>query len=99
MIFSQQKIVAPKQNLARSSTTNSKTDVFHILARGFPWTVKADDVCAFFQNVNIVGGRQGIHITRNVAMEATFFVGSKEDLNKALACDKRQVDSRTIHGT
>lgn len=72
--------------------------VYRILARGFPWQVRPENVIAFFKNVYIVGGVNGIHIRKNVAMEATFFVNSKEDLNKALSHDKLQVDSRTIHG-
>ena len=82
------------------STNSLQTDggVYRILARGFPWQVKPEDVGRFFQNVSIVGGISGIHIKRNGAMEATFFVTSKDGLHKALAHDKRQIDSRTIHG-
>ncbi|XP_055315788.1 G-rich sequence factor 1-like [Sitodiplosis mosellana] len=91
--------LSPKKRAIHSSTISLKMDdgVYRILARGFPWQVKPEDVSAFFQNVIIVGGRNGIHIKKNGAMEATFFVSSKEFLNKALAHDKQQYDSRTIH--
>lgn len=72
--------------------------MYRILARGFPWHVRPEHVTTFFQNVSIVGGISGIHISKNVAMEATFFVNSKEDLNKALSRDKFRFDSRSIHG-
>lgn len=94
------KFLAPQKKAIHSSTASLKIngDVYRILARGFPWQVKPEDVTTFFRNVNIVGGVNGIHIRKNVAMEATFFVNSKEDLNKALSHDKLKVDSRTIHG-
>lgn len=72
--------------------------MYKILARGFKWHVRPEDISSFFRNVNIIGGNNGIHITKNVAMEATFFVSTKEDLNKALAHNKHQIDSRTIYG-
>lgn len=81
-----------------TNSLHSNVDVYRILARGFPWQVKREDVDRFFQNVSIVGGVNGINLKKNVAMEATFFVASKDGLRKALAHDKRQIDSRTIHG-
>lgn len=69
-----------------------------MLARGFPWSITHSDVEAFFRDVNILGGKNGIVIRRNVAMEALFAVDTTEDLQKALAHDKQSVNSRSIHG-
>lgn len=69
-----------------------------VLARGFPWTVKRVDVGEFFADVKIVGGIDGIQIRKDGAMEATFFVDSDEELQKALAHNKSLIDTRMIYG-
>lgn len=74
------------------------TGLHEILARGFPWRVTQSDVQAFFANVKMFGGYDGIKIRRNVAMEATFYVDSKNEVHKAMSRDKKQFDSRIIHG-
>lgn len=68
------------------------------MARGFPWNVKQTDVAMFFHNVHILGGSCGITIKKNLAMEATFYVQSMDDVRKALAHDKDRIDFRVIHG-
>lgn len=74
------------------------TGLHEILARGFPWKVKPADVRAFFPDVNIFGGAKGINIIKKNAMEATFYVNSKDEVRKAIARDGKQIDGRVIHG-
>lgn len=81
-----------------SSAVNDTNDLGIILAVGFPWKVSKANVSNFFSDVNIIGGNDGIQIRKNGAMEAMFFVQSKEDVQKALAHDKRSDGSRFIRG-
>lgn len=66
-----------------------------IMARGWPWRVVQADVRAFFANVNIIGA---IKIQKNGAMEAIFYVCSKDEVRKAMANDKKQHDFHVIYG-
>lgn len=77
---------------------SSDNGLREVLARGFPWNVKRVDVGEFFSDINIVGGIDAIDIRKDGAMEATFFVDSDEELQKALSHNKQFVDSRMIYG-
>lgn len=86
-------------NVQNASNSGQNNNSFHaILARGFPWNVKVTDVKSFFNNVNIVGGVGGIQIKKNIAMEATFFVHSNEDVQKAMTFNNKKMNSRAIRG-
>lgn len=79
-----------------------KINPIHVCVRGIPWKTKPTDVTSFFEGVNIIGGVNGINIQRKVdrgALEATFFVNSREELKKALSYNRKCFDSRKIHGS
>lgn len=78
--------------------SNSNDGLYEVMARGFVWNVKRSDVGEFFSNVKILGGIDGIDIRKNGAMEATFFVESVEEVQKAIALDQRFIGNRKIYG-
>lgn len=80
------------------TNSDASYSLFEVMARGFHWNVKRSDIGGFFSDIKIIGGIGGIQITKNVAMEATFFVDSLKEMKKALAHDKECIDSRVIHG-
>lgn len=85
---------APDSSIAMDDVN----DLGAILAVGFAWKVTKADIIAFFADVDIIGGNDGIQIRKNGAMEAVFFVYTKVDVQNALAHDKRSDGSRRIHG-
>lgn len=81
-----------------NNSNSSNNGLYEVMARGFPWNVKRSDVGAFFSDMKILGEIDGIHIRKNGAMEATFFVDSFEEMQKALEHDKQSFGTRIIHG-
>lgn len=77
---------------------NSNDGLYEVMARGFVWNVRRSDVGDFFSNVKILGGVEGIVIRKNGAMEATFFVDSVEEAQKALSYNQRCIGTRKIYG-
>lgn len=88
------------QEASESDETELSSDngLREVLARGFPWNIKRMDVGEFFSDINIIGGIDGIQIKKYGAMEATFFVDSDDELQKALLHNKQLIDSRMIYG-
>lgn len=69
-----------------------------VLARGYAWSVTKKAIRAFFGDVNIVNGEEGISLYKNVAMETRFDVASNSDMKKALAQNGKRMGSRIIAG-
>jgi len=71
-----------------------------IKARGLPWSATPKDVLSFFDDCNIVGGENGVHLTmdRNGRPSGECFIelASKMDVEKANSHNKEHMGKRYI---
>lgn len=76
-----------------------------IRIRGLPWNTTKQEICDFFDGVNIVNGENGIHLvtlaTNNTKPlgEAYIELGSEEDIQRAHTFHKKNLGTRYIEGT
>lgn len=75
-----------------------------IRIRGLPWNTTTQEICDFFDGVNILNGENGIHMvtlaTNNTKPlgEAYIELASNDDLQQALSFHKKNLGPRYIEG-
>lgn len=84
---------------------NGDDDIPYIIRiRGLPWNTTKQEICDFFEGVNIVNGENGIHLitlaTNNSKPlgEAYIELASNDDLQLAHTFHKKNLGTRYIEG-
>lgn len=77
---------------------------FIIRIRGLPWNTTKEEICDFFNGVNIVNGEHGIHLvtlatsTSKPLGEAYIELASSDDMQLAQSFHKKNLGTRYIEG-
>lgn len=75
-----------------------------IRIRGLPWNTTKDEICDFFNGVNIVNGEHGIHLvtlatsTSKPLGEAYIELATGDDMQLAQSFHKKNLGTRYIEG-
>jgi len=82
------------------SYSSNEEEGFVVKIRGLPWSASQDDVYSFMKNVEIAGGKSGIHLTftkdGRPSGEAYIELASPEDLEAAISKNKEHMGKRYI---
>lgn len=76
-----------------------------IRIRGLPWNTTKQEICDFFDGVNIVNGEHGIHLvtlatsTSKPLGEAYIELASNDDMLLAQSFHKKNLGTRYIEGS
>ena len=75
---------------------------FVVRCRGLPWSTTVDEITNFFEDCVFQEGNDSVHMTTTregrPSGEAYIELATEEDLEKALAKDKKHMGKRYIEG-
>lgn len=88
----------------QGNSNENNTSEHIIRIRGLPWNTTKQEICDFFDGVDIVNGENGIHLvtlaTNNTKPlgEAYIELASYDDLQRAQTFHKKNLGTRYIEG-
>lgn len=82
--------------------SNNEEEGHVIKVRGLPWSTTVDEIMTFFEECNILNGKEGVHMTMSregrPSGEAFIEMESEEDVERACKRDRDHMGHRYIEG-